>query len=154
MTPSEEIKNMLIPILSSMRAHGSTEAEIIAYRNGFTTGAMWRQTHPHWISVEDELPKIGWTMSDTVVVTDGQGGLRLAWYHQDEGWHFATGLTFEPTHWMPLPSLPVLSNSSNTGKKSNFDENCEKYRNVFDGWEDLTFEERRDRINKFRSGQW
>lgn len=60
MTPSEEIKNMLIPILSSMRAQGSTEAEIIAYRNGFTTGAMWRQTHPHWISVEDELPKDGY----------------------------------------------------------------------------------------------
>ena len=71
---------------------------------------------PHWISVEDELPKIGWTMSDTVVVTDGNGGLRLAWYHQDEGWHFATGLTFEPTHWMPLPQPPVVSISSNTGK--------------------------------------
>lgn len=63
---------------------------------------------PQWISVEDELPKIGWTMSDTVVVTDGNGGLRLAWYHQDEGWHFATGLTFEPTHWMPLPSIEHL----------------------------------------------
>lgn len=61
---------------------------------------------PHWISVEDELPKIGWTMSDTVVVTDENGGLRLAWYHQDEGWHFATGLPFEPTHWMPLPQAP------------------------------------------------
>jgi hypothetical protein len=52
------------------------------------------------------------------------------------------------------PDSTALSNSSNTGKKSNFDENCEKYRTVFDGWEDLTFEERRDRINKFRSGQW
>lgn len=29
-----------------------------------------------------------------------------AWYHQDEGWHFATGLTFEPTHWMPLSQPP------------------------------------------------
>ena len=57
------------------------------------------------------------------------------------------------SHWMPI-SRPELPNSSNTGKKSNFDENCEKYRTVFDGWEDLTFEERRDRINKFRSGQW
>ena len=63
-------------------------------------------TKPHWISVNDELPRIDWTMSDTVVVTDGNGGLRLAWYHQDEGWHFATGLPFEPTHWMPLPQAP------------------------------------------------
>jgi len=51
MTPSEEIKKMLIPILSSMRAHGSTEVEIIAYRNGFTTGAMWRQTPPQLTTI-------------------------------------------------------------------------------------------------------
>lgn len=109
-------------------------------------------TKPYWISVKEELPKIGWTMSDTVVVTDGNGGLRLAWYHQDEGWHFATGLTFEPTHWMPLPTKPVLSNSSKTVKKSKFDENCERFRIIFDGWDELTWEEKRDRINKFRCG--
>lgn len=75
--------------------------------------------------------------------------------------NFAFGLEFwgerkkcGRAHSKSLSDSPALSNPSDTGKKSNFDENCEKYRTVFDGWEDLTFEERRDRINKFRSGQW
>ena len=152
MTPSEEIKNMLMPILSSMRAHGSTEAEIIAYRNGFTTGAMWRQTHPHWISVEEELPpRFVLDPNDSLFVLTYGFRTIVAFYKYDKGeW---VGNT-EVTHWMPLPQDPFVSNPSDTGKKSNFDENCEKYRTVFDGWEELTFEERRDRINKFRSGQW
>ncbi len=91
----------------------SDEYELeLAYKAGIEDA----KNHPNWISVEDELPKINWTMSDTVVVTDGDGGLRLAWYHQDEGWHFATELPFEPTHWMPLPKMPVLSNLENIGK--------------------------------------
>lgn len=74
-------------------------------RYDFEVAAQWADEHPYWRSVKDELPTIHWTMSDTVVVTNGVV-LRLAWYHQDEGWHFGTDLTFEPTHWMPLPKLP------------------------------------------------
>lgn len=96
MTREEEILN----------AYQERKDSLGNQEHSFMMGAKWADAHPHWISVEDELPKIGWTMSDTVVVTDGNGGLRLAWYHQDEGWHFATGLPFEPTHWMPLPQAP------------------------------------------------
>lgn len=108
MTPSEEIKNMLIPILSSMRAHGSTEAEIIAYRNGFTTGAMWRNTYPHWISVKEELPKEHeWIL-----------GYSLKREHIDVYNFDSNGLieAHDITHWMHLSPPPVLSNSENTGK--------------------------------------
>ena len=119
MTPSEEIKNMLIPILSSMRAHGSTEAEIIAYRNGFTTGAMWRQTHPHWISVDDELPKINpndseWENSDDVLVAFKDGSIAVGRYERDIStgkryWIlYGVGKDLVVTHWMPLPSVEHL----------------------------------------------
>lgn len=107
---------------------------------------------PHWISVEDELPPLKqdvliYDEDEDVIIVDAR------WEERNRaGWDWSSQL--EPTHWMPLPAPPVLSNSSKTVKQSNFDENCEKYRTVFDGWEDLTFEERRDRINKFRSGQW
>ena len=32
------------------------------------------------------------------------------------------------------------------------DERCEKYRKIFDGWDDLSFAEKRDRINNYRCG--
>ena len=116
----------------------------------FLADAYDNITQPHWISVEDELPK----NKELVFITDGE--------YTDTGFYEYTFDEWQPcekwlgdiTHWMPLPQPPVVSKTENTGKKSNFDENCEKYRTVFDGWEDLTFEERRDRINKFRSGQW
>ena len=33
-----------------------------------------------------------------------------------------------------------------------FNVNCTRYRKIFEGWDDLSFEERRDRINQFRCG--
>lgn len=118
----------------------------------FLADAYDNITQPHWISVEDELPpRFVLDPNDSLFVLTYGFRTIVAFYKYDKGeW---VGNT-EVTHWMPLPQDPVVSNPSDTGKKSNFDENCEKYRTVFDGWEDLTFEERRDRINKFRSGQW
>lgn len=96
MTPSEEIKNMLIPILSRMRAQGSTEAEIIAYRNGFTVGSMWRGAHPCWVSVKDELPK----KDGRYLFYDEVLGPRVSAYYVE------CTLAKEITHWMPLPQPP------------------------------------------------
>ena len=108
MTPSEEIKNILMPILSSMRAHGSTEAEIIAYRNGFTTGAMWRQTHPHWISVEDDGNPIdtGWYIFTTGKIVD------VGYYLGGNEWR-----DVHPTHWMPLPQAPTVAENATVKEK-------------------------------------
>lgn len=33
-----------------------------------------------------------------------------------------------------------------------FDQVCDRYRAMHDDWDKLSFEERRDRINRFRSG--
>lgn len=96
MTPNEEIKNMLIPILSSMRAQGSTEAEIIAYRNGFTVGSMWRGAHPCWVSVKDELPK----KDGRYLFYDEGLGPQVSVYYD------GCTLVSSITHWMPLPQPP------------------------------------------------
>lgn len=124
----------------------------------FLADAYDNITQPHWISVEDKLPpkKNEYDdLSNNVLATDGKEIYESVYNHDFEDWftHDMWGLS-NITYWMPMPQPPVVSKTENTGKKSNFDENCEKYRTVFDGWEDLTFEERRDRINKFRSGQW
>lgn len=104
-------------IASGLNPHIPDEIRA-AMKAAYVAGADYAlDTVHHWISVEDELPKIGWTMSDTVVVTDGNGGLRFAWYHQDEGWHFETGLPFEPTHWMAMPQRPVVSKMESTKQK-------------------------------------
>ena len=82
-----------------MRAHGSTEAEIIAYRNGFTTGAMWRQTFAHWISIEDDgnPTASGWYIFTTGNIVD------VGYYLGDNEWR-----DVRPTHWMPKPSVEHL----------------------------------------------
>lgn len=131
-----------------------TREEFINWFQGFTLltpndiydlGQLYDEvTKPQWISIKEELPP----KDGRYLFYDEFLGPRVSAYYVE------CTLVKEITHWMPLPQAPVVSNPSDTGKKSNFDENCEKYRTVFDGWEDLTFEERRDRINKFRSGQW
>ena len=139
----EELNNMLGIEVDKDFNEAILQASIKAAK----VGMKFADQHPHWISVEDEEPPKGqWIItyeptSPIVVGTD----IILPDETADE---------HHITHWMPLPQDPFVSNPSDTGKKSNFDENCEKYRTVFDGWEELTFEERRDRINKFRSGQW
>lgn len=37
-------------------------------------------------------------------------------------------------------------------KEKEFTENCKRFWKIFDGWENLTWAERRDRINNFRCG--
>lgn len=69
----------------------------------------WCEEHPHWISVVDELPK-------------KEGWILICSYSDVDMWYY-NGQTAKDlvdyasiTHWMPLPKMPVLSNSGNTGK--------------------------------------
>lgn len=117
MTPYEEMQNALTPILGSMRMCGASEEEIAAYRSGFTTGAMWRNNRPRWISVEDELPKINpndseWEYSDDVIVALKDGSIAVGRYERDNntGEHYwmlyGVDKDLVVTHWMPLPQAP------------------------------------------------
>lgn len=72
----------------------------------FTMGAKWADAHPHWISVEDELPP-RWETNPNVsvpVITFGTLGessipfVELQRYHFGDGrWQYG-----DATHWMPF----------------------------------------------------
>lgn len=75
-------------------------------------------TKPHWISVEDELPPLNQDVFVAFPINQGYARAidRMIQNIEDNGyvdWELITGIT----HWLPLPQLPVLSNSGNTGKK-------------------------------------
>lgn len=73
----------------------------------FQAGAIWADSHPHWISVDDELPKENgrYLFYHTIL------GVQSSYYYND--------LTLDKavTHWMPLTAPPTCSVKPN---------NCEK----------------------------
>jgi len=83
----------------------SDEYELkLAYKAGIEDA----KNHPHWISVEEELPKehewiIGFSLKREYIDV----------YNFD-----SNGLieAHDITHWMHLSPPPILSNSENTGK--------------------------------------
>lgn len=88
---------------------------------GFISGAEWADAHPHWISVEDELPTDGQLC---IVLIDrkalqGTPRIRSAIYApnvllQNEGfWYNRMSKKHHITHWMPLPEAPSSSEFPN-----------------------------------------
>jgi hypothetical protein len=68
---------------------------------GFMDGAEWADSHPRWISVEDELPK----KYDSYLTCTSGNVIEITHYNID-GWH--TESRGEVTHWMPLPQAPKI----------------------------------------------
>ena len=82
----------------------------IPFDVGFECGVEWTDTHPHWISVEDELPpkKSEYdALSNNVLATDGKE-IYESVYNHDFGEWFTHDLWAinNITHWMPKPALP------------------------------------------------
>lgn len=85
----------------------------VTYSDGFRDGAKWADSHPHWISVEDELPKD--RMS--ILFTDGgyvySGRYYCGRYYGDKGdwvdYCEVSTLIEDVTHWMPLTVPPKSS---------------------------------------------
>lgn len=69
---------------------------------------------PRWISVEDRLPDED---SSVIVVCHYENVTHLFVCGYKNGEFFNCASRHEPTHWMPLPSLPSCSE---------FPNNCEK----------------------------
>lgn len=87
MTREEEIRQAQVAIYGTEHCRAAEH---------FEQGASWADTHPHWISVNDELPK--------------ENG-RYLFYHDIIGVQFAyyyNDLTLDKavTHWMPIPQPP------------------------------------------------
>lgn len=60
------------------------------------------QQHPHWISVEDELPNDG-----AYVVTINKVGLKEVRHFYHDKWFSSFGNEYgDVTHWMPIPQPP------------------------------------------------
>ena len=93
----------------------------------FSTGAIFigdlidecfefGQQHPHWISVEDELPPKQSEydgLSNNVLATDGKE-IYESVYNHDFGEWFTHDLWAinNITHWMPLPAPPTGDKTS------------------------------------------
>lgn len=58
-----------------------------------------------WVSVFERLPEY----SLSVLVTDGTWTTAADYYESERRWHTQSGhyLSWNPTHWMPLPAPPV-----------------------------------------------
>ena len=136
MTREEEIKKQAekkaLEPSRLMHPYAKQYKVMSAYEIGFIEGAVWADAHPHWISVEEELPKDfkivedsfyagKFEETDIVMVAFDDGDFGFARYVHDfpnaeegEAWYwFAEGNLSgvnlddgEITHWMPLPQAP------------------------------------------------
>lgn len=69
---------------------------------GFIHGAEWADSHPHWISVHDKLPKDG-----QQAATINKVGVQDVRHYSHGKWYSNFGNEYDDiTHWMPLPQPP------------------------------------------------
>jgi len=75
----------------------------------FIDGAKWADSHPAWVSVEDELPKENGKTQQSISVwaTDGLTSGEFRYNFDAKTWTDMWGDPFDITHWMPLPQPPV-----------------------------------------------
>ena len=114
MTREEEIKKQAekkaLEPSRLMHPYAKQYKVMSAYEIGFIEGAVWADAHPHWISVEDEMPKGGFA-----IITNGDDVL-VGKYNFEKGlWGVRNKTMFaytllpanwKVTHWMPLPQAP------------------------------------------------
>ena len=82
-----------------------TDREEQWYKVGLREGLAAADSHPAWVSVEDELPK---ERGKLYLVCDKYGRVGESAYDvEDDIWYRQSGMVLNPTHWMPLPQLPV-----------------------------------------------
>lgn len=122
MTRKEQIKEYL-------RVIGSGDMENIPFDVGFECGVEWADSHPHWISVEDELPKEGdailamqdiqgnhWFTACQFIKADVCRGIVDFFVKSDA--HIGISVDGKVTlghvsHWMPLPAPPKKGDQCN-----------------------------------------
>ena len=79
----------------------------------FIDGAKWADSHPQWIPVEEELPKINdvassWDCSDEVYIYLATGSHCVGRYEHDKNTNefywvlYGVDKDIPVTHWMPI----------------------------------------------------
>lgn len=110
MTREKEITKRLFEISTSNFNNSVVDSS--AYFAGYIDGAKWADGHPHWISVEDELPPTSDKddESDDYLIVDSDGDKNVGYYNKmDELWFSCDGYILDVTHWMPLPQAPLVT---------------------------------------------
>lgn len=77
----------------------------------FIDGAHYADSHPHWISVKDELPPTSDRddESEDCLIVDEDGDMNVGYYNKmDKTWFSCDGYILGVTHWMPLPGIEHL----------------------------------------------
>lgn len=97
MTRKEQVKEYLLTI-------GNGDMNVTPFDAGFECGVEWADAHPHWISVEDELPK----ERDWYLIYDTNMGHDVCMWYGD-----CWGNCYKVTHWMPLPAPPMKGDQGN-----------------------------------------
>lgn len=76
-------------------------------RLGFVAGAQWADAHPHWISVEDEMPM---EYEEVLAIANVDGNIVPFVGVCENGMFYFIEPTIRKerrvTHWMPLPQPP------------------------------------------------
>ena len=106
MTREEEIKKVAEKKAHEpsklMHPYAKQNKTMSAYEIGFIEGAVWADSHRHWISVEDELPKD----SERVLCVTATGWVYVDFYSRTTYGNIWFQTERNPTHWMPLPKFP------------------------------------------------
>lgn len=108
MTREEEIKmqaeKKALEPSRLMHPYAKQYKVMSAYEIGYIEGAVWADSHPHWISVDDELPpRFPLDPNESMnVITYGLHTM-VNWYDYERGEWVRDS---EITHWMPLPQAP------------------------------------------------
>jgi hypothetical protein len=84
-----------------------TGAHVAETINDFCAGWRAADSHPNWISVEDELPPIAYhdDLSENYLVVDSDGELLIAYYDAKNKLWFSVDSNpkiYDVTHWMPI----------------------------------------------------
>lgn len=99
MTREQEIKEMA----KVKASHITSDKDMqVAFADALRSGAEWADQHPHWISVDEELPSEG-----KYTVTINKVGFQAVRYYKGGKWFSSYGNEYgDITHWLPLPQAP------------------------------------------------
>lgn len=118
MTRDEEIKEAAV---SFCKAEEAPNGFAFIPQSSFIVGALWADSHPRWISVEDELPE----RDEDVLILTPQNLVHIAAYKyrnwQTKAHVFASGIDGytwnNVTHWQHLPQPPKKETNKKGGEK-------------------------------------
>jgi len=82
------------------------QAVEFGYKEGYLAGYTASQQESQWISIKDRLPEY-----ESQVLLWENAIIRFGYLAKQDHWMMSYGgrnMEANPTHWMPIPSLPIV----------------------------------------------